>query len=308
MRTTRLLTAFLITLLVIAALVMSSCSDLNKELPVPVSGSQKVHEEGWTTASSANFHGEALRQTQYKLDECVSCHSKQYTGGVTGVSCMTSGCHVDANNVPKSPEACSTCHGSFSAPANNFSAAAPPRSVEGETDATSRGVGAHQKHLVTGTIGKATRCRECHTVPTQLNAAGHLGALPAEVAFNDTLARLTTAKGSFTTIPSYDASSLKCSNTFCHGSWKLRKATSTSQFAYADSVMVGENFSPTWTGGSSSATCGSCHGLPPKGHIVVPVSTCGTCHDGIVSSDGTITDKTRHVNGKINVFGQEYAF
>jgi hypothetical protein len=71
---------------------------------------------------------------------------------------------------------------------------------------------------------------------------------------------------------------------------------------------VGENVSPAWTGGASNATCGSCHGLPPKGHIVVPVSTCGTCHDGIVGSDGTITDKTRHVNGKVNVFGQEYAF
>jgi predicted CxxxxCH...CXXCH cytochrome family protein len=221
---------------------------------------------------------------------------------------MKSGCHVDASNAPKSPESCSTCHGSFTAAASSLAAAAPPKTVQGDSDASVRGVGAHQKHLVTGILGKAVKCQECHTVPSQLNSAGHLGALPAEVAFNDTLASLKTAKGSFTTIPSYSASTMKCSNTYCHGSWKLRKATSASQFVYSDSVMVGENFAPSWTGGASDATCGSCHGLPPKGHIAVPISTCGTCHDGIVGSDGKITDKTRHINGKVSVFGQEYAF
>jgi predicted CxxxxCH...CXXCH cytochrome family protein len=128
------------------------------------------------------------------------------------------------------------------------------------------------------------------------------------VAFNDTLASLKTAKGSFATIPSYNSSTLKCSNTYCHGSWKIRKATSTTPYVYTDSVMAGANFSPSWTGGASNASCGSCHGLPPTGHVDVALSTCGSCHLGIVGSDGKITDKTKHVNGKVNVFGQEYAF
>jgi predicted CxxxxCH...CXXCH cytochrome family protein len=359
MRTHHILSAFLAILLISVAVGLTSCSDLNKDLPVSFSGTQNVHDEGWKSPSSPNFHGEALKKTQYDLDDCASCHSKQYTGGVSGVSCfkchsayphpagyktvnghptllysqnyplaqckschgatyngdgdatltcMKSGCHVDATNTPKSPEACSTCHGTFTAPTSNFLAAAPPKSVLGDTATTVRGVGAHQKHLVAGTLGKTVRCRECHTVPSQLNAAGHLGPLPAEVAFNDTLAGLTTAKGTFTTVPSYNPSTLKCSSTFCHGSWKLRKATSASQFVYTDTAMVGEKFAPAWTGGSAEATCGSCHGLPPKGHLVVPIAACGTCHDGIVSSEGRIADRTRHVNGKINVFGQEYAF
>ncbi len=221
---------------------------------------------------------------------------------------MKSGCHVDANNAAKSPEACSTCHGNFKAAANDLIAAAPPKTVLGVTDPTARGVGAHQKHLATGTTGKTLKCQECHTVPSQLTSSGHLGTLPAEVVFNDTLAQLKSGNGSLIPNPSYDPATLKCNNTFCHGNWKIRKATSSSQFVYTDSVMVGVNDSPVWTGGVAAATCISCHGMPPKGHLVLEVSSCGTCHVGVVDNNGQIVDKTKHVNGKINVFGQEYAF
>ena len=179
MRTHHILSASLAILLISVAVGLTSCSDLNKDLPVSFSGTQNVHDEGWKSPSSPNFHGEALKKTQYDLDDCTSCHSKQYTGGVSGVSCfkchsayphpagykavnghptllysqnyplaqckschgatyngdgdatltcMKSGCHVDATNTPKSPEACSTCHGTFTAPTSNFQAAAPPKS------------------------------------------------------------------------------------------------------------------------------------------------------------------------------------
>lgn len=359
MRTNHNLFAGVAFLLFLVASMLSSCSDLNTDLPAASTADLKVHEQGWVVENSPNFHGKELKQTQYNLSDCASCHSKQFTGGVSGVSCfschpgyphpsgfrnasghpatlysqsypfnqckschgvnyagdgdaamscMKSGCHVDATNAPKSPEACNTCHGTFSAPASNFVSAAPPASVQGDVATSARGVGAHQKHLVTGTISAATKCEECHVVPTQVSSPGHLGALPAEIVFNDVLARLSSAKGSFIPNPSYNASTLRCSDTYCHGSWKLRKASSAQQFAYTDSVMVGASFAPAWTAGPSGATCGSCHGLPPKGHVVVPIQACGTCHLGIVSNDGVITDKTKHLNGKINVFGQEYAF
>lgn len=412
MRTHQILFVPIAALLFIVASLLTSCSDLKSDLPPSVSGELKVHDAGWSDSTSANFHGKVLKQIQYKFDGCVSCHSKQFTGGVTGVSClkchqsyphlpgwenptssgshgrylkakswqlsectschgssftggtsgqscftchtayphpanfasgsvhppylynqnypltqcqdchgtsyagssvtnitcMKSGCHVDSKNTPKSPEACNTCHGVFSAAANDFLSGAPPTSVLGETAPTARGVGAHQKHLLTGVLGKALKCQECHTVPSQVSSPGHLGTLPAEVVLNDTLARLTTGGGTYVPKPSYDPSSLKCNNTYCHGNWKLRKVTSSSQFAYTDSVMVGTNYSPVWTGGSAEATCGSCHGIPPQGHIKLDVSTCGTCHYGIVSADRKIIDKPKHTNGKVNVFGQEYSF
>jgi hypothetical protein len=67
-------------------------------------------------------------------------------------------------------------------------------------------------------------------------------------------------------------------------------------------VIVGGNASPVWT---ASAACGTCHGLPPTGHTAATLTTCVNCHSGMIDATGTITDKTKHVNGKINVFGQE---
>ncbi|MCX6134171.1 MAG: hypothetical protein NTU47_10210 [Ignavibacteriales bacterium] len=354
-------TIVLLTALVVIASLLNSCSDLKsvQDLPMASSGTLKIHEAGWLDTTASNFHGTVLKQAQYNLDNCATCHSRQFTGGTSGVacskchqyyphpagfgastghpqylynqnyplsqcktchgatyagggnanlSCMKSGCHVDANNAAKSPEACSACHGNFKAAATDLIAAAPPKSVLGLTDPATRGVGAHQKHLATATLGKALKCQECHTVPSQLTSTGHLGSLPAEVVFNDTLAQLKSGNGSLVPRPSYDPATLKCSNTFCHGNWKVRKATSASQFVYTDSVMVGANDSPSWTGGSAASTCGTCHGIPPKGHLVLAVSSCGTCHVGVVDNNGQIVDKSKHSNGKINVFGQEYAF
>jgi len=266
------------------------------------------HASGFSTGTT---HGMYLYSLNYPLAACQMCHGANYSGGaITNVTCTRSGCHADATGALRSPESCNTCHGDFTAPASNFLAAAPPKSVTGETASTVRGVGAHQKHLVTNTVGVAVKCQECHTVPSQVSSPGHLGALPAEVVFNDKLAPLATGGGTFVPKPSYDPSTLKCNNTYCHGNWRLRKATSssTSQFAYTDSAIVGLNFSPTWTKGSADASCGSCHGIPPTGHIAVPISTCGSCHFGIVSTDGKIIDKTKHINGKVNVFDQEYSF
>ena len=361
MRTNHILHYALAIVLLLVVALLSSCSDLKtgSDLPVAVSGKLQIHDPGWVQKSSSNFHGSVLQKTGYSLSDCATCHSKQWTGGTSGVtcftchqyyphatgfgtagghpqllysqnypfdkckechgvaytgesnatlSCMKSGCHVDASNNPKSPEACNACHGNFKAAANDLLSAAPPKDVLGNTATTARGIGAHQKHLITGAVGKTVKCQECHTIPTQLSSPGHLGTLPAEVMFNDTLARLTTGGGTTVPKPSYDSSTLKCSNTFCHGNWKVRKATSSSQFVYVDSVMVGANDSPAWTGGSAAAACGTCHGIPPKGHLVLAVSSCGTCHVGVVDNNGHVVDKTKHGNGKINVFGQEYAF
>jgi predicted CxxxxCH...CXXCH cytochrome family protein len=263
------------------------------------------HADGFASASG---HGTYLYNQNYPLSSCQTCHGATYAGGtIANVTCMRSGCHVNPGNTPRSPEACNTCHGDFAA-ASSLLASAPPKSVTGLTATTVRGVGAHQKHLATGTVGVAVKCQECHSVPAQLSSTGHLGTLPAEVAFNDKLSQLVTGGGTLVPRPSYDPTSLKCNNTYCHGNWQIRKATSTSQFAYSDSVIVGLNYSPAWTNGSADASCGSCHGLPPKGHIAVPLSTCGSCHFGIVSTDGKITDKAKHINGKVNVFDQEYSF
>ena len=253
---------------------------------------------------AAGGHTAYLYANLYPFNGCTTCHGSSYTGGNAGESCMQAGCHVDRTGAAKSPEACNTCHGDFLAPASDFLSAAPPKGVRGETSQTYRGVGAHAKHLLAATFGRVVRCQECHVVPAALAQAGHIDTqLPAEVVMNDTLARLVTGDGTLRPSPSWDGTS--CSNTYCHGNWKLRKATSAYPWIYnsTDSVMLGAVYTPAWTGGSGQAACGTCHGLPPQGHSTV-IMACYACHDD-VNEAMQIVDPSRHINGKIDVLTQQ---
>jgi len=250
-------------------------------------------------------HSSYLYQHGYPLSGCQTCHGATYAGGNVGESCMQSGCHVDGSGAAKSPEACNTCHGAFRSPATDFLSSAPPKGVQGDTLQTYRGVGAHAKHLVTAAVGRPVRCQECHVVPTTLRQAGHIDSqLPAEVAMNDTLAPLVTGDGTLRPSPAWNGTT--CSNTYCHGNWKLRKATSAYQFVYnaTDSVMVGAAYAPAWTGGSAQAACGTCHGLPPQGHTAA-FGACVNCHSDVVGASMQIINPAKHMNGKINALTVE---
>ncbi len=279
------------------------------------------HSVKFSTATGR--HQGYLRGTYFPLATCAECHGASYTGGpVVAISCEQSGCHVDAAGNAKSPETCNTCHGTFSAPANLTGlplllSAAPPGSVAGDTSTTSPGVGAHQKHLVTGTNGKLLKCQECHTVPNKWNDPGHIPSpatlakvSAAGVVFRDTLANLVTGNGSLIPHPAFDPGTAKCSNTYCHGNWLLRKssAPSIAQQVYKDTatVMVGAKASPSWTAGSSEGQCYSCHGLAPDkytpvGHEDYALSACSICHGDVVDAGGKIFNRVKHMNGVIDL-------
>ncbi|MGE5682632.1 MAG: cytochrome c3 family protein [Bacillota bacterium] len=259
-----------------------------------------VHTDSLTVPGTSNFHGAYLRSHDWNLNGCKQCHGTAYTGGTSSPSCNVEGCHSAQNG--GSPEACNTCHGSF----NDPSKIAPPRSISGDTATSARGVGAHSSHLYTNTMGKTVSCAECHNLPQGTFAAGHIDTqLPAEVALNGPL-------GNKNATPAYDANNLTCANTYCHGNFSFTKAQrpAENQYAYTADKIVGISFSPKWNlvDGSQKA-CGSCHGLPPQGHIGYPngfpVTACGNsgCHNGVVDASGKILDKTKHINGVVNVRG-----
>ncbi len=157
--------------------------------------------------------------------------------------------------------ACTACHGSA---AN----AAPPRGTKGETAESTRAVGAHQKHLAGGALRGPMACTECHEVA---GAMDHVNGT-VELAFG-TLAATDGA------VPTFDAATLSCSN-YCHGV-NLRGG--------------GTNLAPVWTGGSSQATCGSCHGRPPPPpHPRTQI--CDNCHPGYTL---TSVNPLTHVNGQV---------
>lgn len=269
----------------------SGCADLKNDLPTPTYG---LHEKGWIDSSSSNFHGLAVRNAGWDMRDCKRCHGARYDGGVARVSCRT--CHTQAAG----PEACTTCHGRVNP--------APPKSLDGSTAETARGVGAHQAHLLgDDSLSAPVKCSECHNVPQAVYASGHLDVpASARVVFHDTLASFATDNGRYRPAPAYDNSSLRCNNTFCHGAWRLRRSTQPSsypyQFVFTDSVMAGSNYAPTWTSGAAGDSCGSCHGLPPVGHIAKDRTECYECHSDVVDIAGNIINPARHIDGKIDVY------
>jgi len=289
---------------VLSILTLVGCAELKKDLP-PAGGALTVHEKGWTDAASGNFHGTAVRNASWDMTQCQSCHGTKYDGGIVDVSCRT--CH----NLPAGPENCTTCHGSLSNPA-------PPRDLNGNTSTSARGVGSHQKHLLGGTISSGVVCSDCHRLPPAAYVQGHLDSpLPAEVTMNSYIALTITNKPTttdydaslplFSPSPAYDSNTLSCASTYCHGNFKNGNPA----------------FAPIWNNTTGSETaCGTCHGnitKPTLAQRALPRTlaeggthpdslSCSTCHIGVVNSSLVIIDKTKHINGKLTISGEERDF
>lgn len=248
-----------------------------------------AHKTGISDPSSPNFHGRYVASLNWDMTKCKECHGTNYAGGTASPSCNT--CHKN----PGGPEACNTCHGNF----NNPSLIAPPVDLNRNTDTKFAGVGAHSTHLLNVKIGQLVKCNECHVVPTSVYAAGHMDNNGrAEVAMTTKYSNYQNGNGT------YDLSSYKCSNTYCHGNFSFPKSSSQWQFAYTADKIEGNNFQPVWNKvDGTQGKCGTCHGLPPKGHMDSDLQGCATCHIGVVDKYGNIIDKTKHMNGKIEVFG-----
>ena len=301
----------LIFVALITSLLLTSCSDLRDNLPTATPVTLSIHVQGWADTASSNFHGKSLQESGWNLNECRQCHGPNYSGGTASISCEQSGCHIDGNGNPKSPESCNTCHGNFLAAANDTASWAPPKSLSKDTSTSMLSVGAHQRHLASSimTTGKNVECQECHIVPAAVSAAGHLGSSPAQVIFNGPLASLKTNSDSVVPNPSFNLSTGKCSNTYCHGYFINGNPTNAPVWNIVD---------------GSQKKCGSCHGNPVTGNPK-PISgphqfyadgnTCQDCHFvGIqptavyVGGQWSITDKVHHINGKLSWFGTEVGF
>lgn len=251
-----------------------------------------VHVDGIVDTTSNNFHGNFLRQHDWNLFDCKTCHGDNYDGGIASPSCVE--CHTQ----PDGPEACNTCHGNFDDP----EIISPPRDTQNNITTDAPGVGAHVAHLLENDLGYTIECSTCHIVPQSFAEQGHIDNTPrAEVIFGN------LAIANIAANPVYDHSSVTCSDTYCHGNFEFRKedAPENHKFIYVDSdVMTGNNVSVVWNNvDGSQIYCGSCHGLPPVGHREDPLSACGYCHSGIVDTNGNLVDslKYKHINGEVDL-------
>ena len=299
----KLVVGFVIGFLVLLGI---RCSELQDDLP-PAGGTLAVHKSGWTDPTSSYFHGKAIRDANWDVIQCQTCHGPKYEGGTVNVSCRT--CH----DKPTGPEHCATCHG-------GTDNAAPPRDLTKNTSRSVRGVGAHQRHFLgTGLVSATmTPCSYCHAVPSALSSSGHIDSSPqAEVNLGGWLTTVMTNESTtadydaglsiVTPNPLYNSGTLTCSNTYCHGDFKNGN----------------QSFAPVWNDTTGSQTaCGTCHGDVTKPTLAEralpktstqggthPSSTaCFACHADVVDANLRIINKSKHINGLLNVFGGERDF
>jgi len=162
---------------------------------------------------------------------------------------------------------CSQCHG-------DEESAAPPLDTEGNSSVSALGVGAHRAHLAGGNWSRPLECSECHRVPEEVEEPTHIDARPAEVVLQG------VAQGAGRE-PVWDRESESCADTWCH-------APSSPALS-----------SPNWTS-EAGLECSSCHGAPPP--LPHPqVTNCAECHGAVVRPDGDIVDRSRHVDGTVDL-------
>ncbi|MCX7874709.1 MAG: hypothetical protein N2321_00935 [Melioribacteraceae bacterium] len=250
--------------------------------------SLSIHNKYINDFTSQNFHGKYIASKNWNMNECQKCHGEYYAGGSSSPTCYT--CHKDSGG----PEACNTCHGDFT----KTSLIAPPRALNNAVSTSDPGVGAHTFHLTQIKIApENVKCEECHIIPKTFRTAGHIDSTPkAEVIFKGQPAN-----------SSYNFTTYKCSNTYCHGNFEFLKSKAKYPFVYTLDKITGNNFAPQWNKvDGTQAACGTCHGLPPTGHQASTLNACSTCHPTVVDTKGNIIDAKKHMNGKINVFNEEY--
>ncbi len=266
------------------------------------SGSHSAHLTSSVVSGCSDCHtGAADNASSYNSTNHVNASievANSYTdGGTPGNgygTCSVAACH--GGSTPEwgtdftGIDECTKCHGTATAsPAPDY-AKAPPKDTAGQTPAADPQVGAHQAHLQSS-LASDVACSQCHTVPANIESAGHIDdGTPgtAELTFG-ALASLGAAS------PVYSAG--ECSSVYCHGGAMPRGGTDG-----ADETPVWSDTS--YLSGSAANDCTRCHGYPPSGiaaHSGKGPTDCITCHNYGVNAAGTgFTDPSKHIDGTLD--------
>ena len=171
------------------------------------------HKSKWSEQGHSDFHGTFLKNANWILTECSSCHGANFQGGLSESSCYT--CHASyphlngwlnpGNNqfhgqfiraTSWSMASCKSCHGQnyrgddtgascylcHTQPTGpeacntcHGSAVnnAPPQDLNNQTNTGIIGVGAHQLH-----VARFPFCAVCHADITAFNDPHHIDATP----------------------------------------------------------------------------------------------------------------------------------
>lgn len=236
-------------------------------------GAQPAWDPGAQNCTNSYCHGVAspawTTGVQIACDGCHRAppadHARWARVASDTASCATchpspdGGTHVDGR-IEVTVSSCTACHGSNGHPN-------PPVSLAGSTDPTTRGVGAHQRHLdgtLSDRISTPLLCNDCHVEPSTVVQPGHLDTPQTQVRF--------PFGGT------YDSTNATC-NVGCH---------------------FNRSPGPTWTDSSGAARqCGACHDFPPR------LTRAGTPHPSVsgelsVCLGCHVFGPSTHVNGVVD--------
>lgn len=222
-------------------------------------------------------HGQPPDEPHPARHDCSSCHPTVGPAGPDGNPVMTDPDHHNDGQGVKlvpPPQICTKCHGN-----DQTGNPAPPSDTQGNTDPSSPKVGAHQSHLDTNnSVSSNVMCESCHRKYQTIFDSGHRDGV-GTVLFNGGVG---VSNG---VVAIYDPQLQSCS-VFCHGV----------------SLNAGGRLTlPVWTDTSGAPKqCDACHGKPPPlPHI--QSEHCERCHDETAGPNLTIADKTKHVDGHVQV-------
>ena len=244
---------------------------------------QWTQVDGTFNSCGASCHTNPPGGSHPKSDACGMCHTDVVTSfnpATQAVIWNNGKLHIDGK-VDVKTMTCTSCHGDTAS--NN---PAPPTGTQGETETTSRAVGAHTQHLAVSDWHRDGTCTDCHTVPVSMTHTN------GQVELN--WGALATAANSVAT---FDPVTLTCNAVYCHGN-SLPAANAGGA----------TKKSPKWTqvDGTYDSCGASCHTNPPGG--THPQSTsCPTCHAEVIDSYDAVgktavwTNKSLHVDGTIQV-------
>jgi hypothetical protein len=227
---------------------------------------------------------------------CWTCHTARPPASVSTVTCAD--CHDALVGGADWTVTCYGCHGSRES-------AAPPKDILGNTSTTAIGVGAHQKHVRTGTMA-VYDCTYCHEKPADVFAPTHLNGQVLVTGYTGTDPTALAAIGN----PTWDRTAQTCATAYCHGNYS---GTFTYFFQGGDGTLeektvtyAGTPAQPVWTSGA--APCGSCHAVPPPAAASGlwhgnhrGGTACDLCHPDVNAAGTAITNLARHADGVLDV-------
>jgi predicted CxxxxCH...CXXCH cytochrome family protein len=254
----------------------------------------------WTTVDGTqsqcgSCHGLPPPAPHPQNQDCGLCHQDMNPGDFAAGKFSYPSFHINGKVEVTTTAACDSCHG-------GGGLASPPRDAHGNTATTAPGVGAHAQHMTGGATWHAQiACNECHLVPGSTTDQTHLDGID-EVYLDPTIQIPGSPSGTGGHLQvagaTWDAQSLTCANTYCHGGGNspLSGGTATT---------------PLWTKvDGTQSKCQSCHGMPPTTYKVGsqtlnhPQDTdCGKCHPTMtagIPGNTTITYPALHINGTVD--------